>query len=211
MFSGSPNSGLCHDKEAWSGCTIGDSYGLTEHTALICKCPMGNFHITSEYGLVEILKSDGTPAGPGEEGRIISTGLHNKAFPLLRYETCDFAIASDAPCPCGRTLPVVKDITGRIADTVYDSKNRLVANLHRSFRFIDGIRFSQIVQNAMGTLDVYIIPTDRFNEALREGLLKGLHKGLGQEIVIRIHLVETSPCASSAKFKFIINNIMDHP
>ncbi|RQV94550.1 phenylacetate--CoA ligase family protein, partial [bacterium] len=136
--------------EKWVGNSIADSYGLSEHTALICQCPSGSYHIASEYGIVEILKEDGTSAKCGEEGKIISTGLHNLAFPLLRYDTGDYAIPSNDVCICGRTLPVIYELTGRIEDRVLDKHGRWISCLERSLKTIDGIASAQIVQNLPG-------------------------------------------------------------
>ena len=85
--------------ESWAEVPLCDSYGQDEHIALITQCPeAGEYHIAMEYGIVEIIKEDGSPAKPGEEGRIVGTGLHNKAFPLIRYDTMDCAVASERTC-----------------------------------------------------------------------------------------------------------------
>ena len=67
----------------------------------------------AESVLVEILNDDGTPCAPGEIGRVVVTALQNFATPLIRYEVGDYAEAS-APCPCGRGLPVIRRIMGRV-------------------------------------------------------------------------------------------------
>ncbi len=54
--------------------------------------------------LIEILKSDGSPAELGEEGEIVHTDLHKRAFPLLRYKTGDMAKLEKINCPCGENL-----------------------------------------------------------------------------------------------------------
>ncbi len=196
-----------HFIESWTGVFIGDNYGLTEHNALICQCPEGGYHIATEYGLVEIIKEDGTPANFGEEGRIIATGLHNKAFPLIRYDTGDYAILSNQTCSCGRTLPLIEALTGRIDDHVMDVNGRWVSSLYRSFKFVKGIRCSQIVQKEFGAIDVYIVPAKDYNEHIKTLLLAGLHKELGERMNIQIYTVRELPFQSLKKFKFVINRL----
>ena len=41
------------------------------------------------------------------------TSLHNRVMPLIRYEVGDFAEVGP-PCPCGRGLPVIARIMGRV-------------------------------------------------------------------------------------------------
>jgi phenylacetate-CoA ligase len=195
--------------ERWAGVPVGGSYGLTEHTVLMCQCPEGNYHIASEYGIVEILKDDGTPAKPGEEGRIISTGLHNLAFPLLRYDTGDCAVASDEACPCGRTLPIVKELIGRADDRVIDRNGRKVSSLHRMFRYADGIRSSQIVQTEAGAIDVYFIPAKGYDEGVRSRLAEAFYNELGEDMEVRFHIVKELPFPGTNKFKFAINRLKD--
>jgi phenylacetate-coenzyme A ligase PaaK-like adenylate-forming protein len=52
------------------------------------------YHIDTESYYYEILKMDSDePAEPGELGRIVITDLYNYAFPILRYDNGDTAIA----------------------------------------------------------------------------------------------------------------------
>jgi phenylacetate-CoA ligase len=195
--------------ENWTGCAVGDGYGLNEHTVMMGQCPEGSYHVSSEYGIMEILGEDGTPARPGEEGRIISTGLHNFAFPLLRYDTGDHAVPAEGPCACKRTLPAVRELTGRIGDKVLAVNGRWVSCLHRPFKYASGVRFSQIVQKVAGSIDVYIVPSEGFGPAVQAGITDGLRAELGQDMEIRVHLVDALPFQSSRKFKFVVNQLPD--
>ena len=69
--------------------------------------------------MFEILDEDG-PAPPGQPGRIVVTQLHNDAMPLVRYELGDLAVAAPpgAVCTCGRTLPMLERLEGRVPDLI---------------------------------------------------------------------------------------------
>lgn len=62
-----------------------------------------------------MLDDDDQPCGPGEAGRVVITGLRNYAMPLIRYQVDDYAELDEA-CDCGRGLPVLKRILGRVKD-----------------------------------------------------------------------------------------------
>jgi phenylacetate-CoA ligase len=53
------------------------------------------------------------PVPPGVSGRVLATPLHNFAMALIRYEIGDAATFAAAPCPCGRTLPLLASFDGR--------------------------------------------------------------------------------------------------
>jgi len=197
--------------EAWTGVPVCDNYGLKEHNVLIIQCPKGGYHVAMEYGMVEIVKDDGSLAGPGQEGRIIATGLHNKAFPLLRYDTMDYATRSDAVCPCSRTLPLVESLTGRVDDRVLTADGRWVSGLSFAFFFPKGIKRAQLLQKEKLALDVYIVPNPEFGEATTNMLRTDLKKKLGQATEIRIHVVDEVPYRSCGKFKFVINQMDERP
>ena len=54
-----------------------------------------------------IVDGDGNPVEPGTPGRLVGTGLHNMAMPLLRYDVGDVASLSTEVCTCGRGLPLM--------------------------------------------------------------------------------------------------------
>lgn len=193
--------------EQWAGIPVADSYGLTEHTALVCQCPEGGYHVASEYGIIEILRDDGSQAAAGEEGRIVSTGLHNRAFPLIRYDTGDRAVVSADACACGRTLPLLKELTGRDDDRLIDKRGCRRLSLHRLFRYSEGVRYSQIVQERAGAIDIHIVPTGSFNETERMRIEREFERELGNDMDFRIWIVKTLPFPSESKPKFAVNRM----
>lgn len=101
-------------------------YGLTElgYVAWQCERREG-YHLNADACLVEVVR-DGRPAPPGEVGAVVATSLRARTVPLVRYETGDLAVAADGPCPCGRTLPLLRSVEGRARDAVALADGRLV-------------------------------------------------------------------------------------
>jgi hypothetical protein len=91
------------------------------------------------------------------------TDLHNLAHPLIRYVGGDRAMMrSPEPCACGRTLPRIGPIDGRVTDTLRDGAGKPVNGLLFSILFVsleDEAREFQIVQRASGELVVRVVMT----------------------------------------------------
>jgi phenylacetate-CoA ligase len=104
-------------REAW-GVPVHDMYSAQEVGYLALQCPDGeHYHVQSEGVLLEVLDDEGRPCAPGEVGRVVVTDLHNYAMPLIRYDLGDFAEVGE-PCPCGRGLPVLRRILGRVRNSL---------------------------------------------------------------------------------------------
>jgi len=73
-------------------------------------------HLNIEHLLHRIPAPDGTAAVPGEEGTIVITDLFNRGMPFIRYRIEDVGVPSDRHCGCGRGLPLMERVTGRVAD-----------------------------------------------------------------------------------------------
>lgn len=95
------------------GISIAEKYGSEECGYIANECKEGSLHVLSELVLVEIVGDDNEPCSPGVEGRVLVTNLYNTAQPMIRYELGDIA-AFGPPCSCGRSLPVLSPIAGRI-------------------------------------------------------------------------------------------------
>ncbi len=106
------------------GCEIIANYSAAEVGFIGLQCPLHrHYHVQSEMNLVEILDPSNRPCAVGEAGRVVVTPLHNYATPLLRYEVGDLAELGE-PCPCGRGLPVLARISGRIGDYVVSASGQ---------------------------------------------------------------------------------------
>jgi len=94
------------------GVEIRDNYGSTEGF-IAWQCPAGSYHVNGEHVAIEIVDENGQAVTSGQMGRILITTLENRLMPLIRHEIGDYAVASDEPCRCGRTLPVMGKVIGR--------------------------------------------------------------------------------------------------
>lgn len=101
------------------GVPVHQSYGLNEIGIVAGGCEAGRYHVHSEHCIVEIVDYEGQLCGPGQTGRIVVTGLRNRAMPLIRYDTDDVAEVLAGPCPCGRTLPSFGKLVGRYSRIAY--------------------------------------------------------------------------------------------
>ena len=55
---------------AW-GCRAYQEYGSVENCGLATECEAGGLHVSPDFGVIEIVDSEGHPVGPGVEGRVL--------------------------------------------------------------------------------------------------------------------------------------------
>jgi phenylacetate-CoA ligase len=147
---------LC--REAW-GVPLVDFYSADEIGYMALQCPSGeHYHVQSEGVVLEVLDEAGKPCAPGAIGRVVVTGLHNFATPLVRYDIGDYAELGE-PCACGRGLPVLTRIIGR-------KRNTLIAPDGRRYYPIFGMRYQkeaekvrqfQFVQKARDHIEIRLV------------------------------------------------------
>jgi len=87
-------------------------YGCSEIGPIGLRCEYlykkpNNFFHPNDSVLVEIVKSNGTPAKKNEIGEVVITSFSNKAFPLIRYKTGDVATISKIKCGCGKKHTII--------------------------------------------------------------------------------------------------------
>jgi phenylacetate-CoA ligase len=132
-----------------------DLYSAGEIGYLAMRCAEhGRLHAQSEAVLVEILDERGRACASGETGRVVVTPLHNLATPLLRYDLGDYATVG-APCACGRGLPVLDAVRGRVRNMAVtpDGRRLWPAGMNR-LGGIAAIRQAQCVQTALDRIEV---------------------------------------------------------
>lgn len=91
-----------------------DMYGVTEVGTAAWECPThAGHHLNADALIVEFLR-EGEPVNPTEGGELCITNLYRTATPIIRYLTQDSATLLEGNCPCGRGLPLLKDIQSRV-------------------------------------------------------------------------------------------------
>ncbi len=120
---------------------IADNYGSTE-AFFAWQCPRGSYHLNAEHVVIEIVDESGHQVAAGATGRVLVTTLDNYLMPLIRYEIGDHAIATNARCDCGRTLPVFGRVLGRTMNLFRKPDGSCVA----SWMMINPLRRFQMKQ-----------------------------------------------------------------
>jgi phenylacetate-CoA ligase len=104
----------------------------------------------------------GKPVAQGTRGEVHVTSFHNLATPAIRYATDDVAVPTDEHCPCGRSLPMIKTIEGRIFDFILTADGRQISPWTIIYRLQGLIRLNQykIIQESDRSIRVLLEATD---------------------------------------------------
>ena len=197
--------GARDEMETAFGCRVFNAYSLGELVAYVSECDHGELHVSTEYGVVELV-DDG--AGGTE---IVATGLINRGMPLLRYRTGDAATpaAEGAASACGRSLPLLGQIMGRVDDVVHTPEGAVVgpAPMSLAFQRVPHLRRAQVHQDSADELRVLLEVTDEFVTADQEFLVAELHRRLGPTIRLEVERVDTIPRTSGGKERLVVSSI----
>ena len=146
------------------GVPVNISFGMDEVGWIATRCGAGRYHVHAERFIVEIVDESGKPVSPGDFGRVLITDIGNFAMPLIRYVTDDVARAAAAPCPCGRTLPVMGEVIGRYSQMsgLPEGTMDLVWALRRAMEELPPelakpLRAYQIRQTASGDFKLHLV------------------------------------------------------
>jgi len=192
-------------EEAWR-CKVYDRYGAVEGCILATECSAGRLHVSPEIGVVEIIGSDGKPAKPGELGQVVATGLQNTLQPLIRYQIGDVARwASDQDCPCGRQMPILEGVDGRVEDMCYTVHGEFL-RFDTVFKDIANIREAQVVQRTLDEFAIRVVPADGFSAADAEHMQRNMRLHVGN-VRVEVELVDHISRTAAGKFKAVVCNL----
>jgi phenylacetate-CoA ligase len=164
-------------------------------------------HVDIEHLYVEFLRPDGSAAEPGEEGAIVITDLFNRGMPLIRYRIEDVGVPSDRVCACGRGLPLMERVTGRVADYLKRRDGSMVAGVslvERTLTAIPGLEQLQVVQDSLDEVVLKVVRAPDFNAATERALVSEFRAIFGPGINIRAEYVDHIPQERSGKYRFSI-------
>jgi len=190
-------------------CPVFDQYSSTEGAPWITQCPAGRYHINCESGIIEILRPDGQPADDGEIGEMIVTSFFQRTVPLIRYRIGDTAICDKGICPCGRNMPLVKSITGRMDDQLWSKERGYVGRLGPIFKSIpSSIKEAQLVQTALDEVELKYVPDySAFKSDHMDSVLTELKGRLGESMSIKLTELAEIPRGKNGKFRTFVREV----
>lgn len=182
-------------------------YGQAER---VCLAPWSKnsrlFHVFPQYGLTELLGSDGEEITQEDEtGEIVATGFYNFAMPFIRYRTMDLATHTNQKSPDGFNYKLWKRIEGRLQELVVTSTGRLISmtaiNMHDET--FDNVRQFQFYQDTPGKLILKILPNQNFSQKDMQRIYDNLKFKLGNDTELEIKIVDKIPRTKNGKLRFL--------
>jgi phenylacetate-CoA ligase len=151
---------------------------------------------------------DGQPAAPEQAAEIIVTPLHLFGMPMLRYRIEDLGSWAEASCPCGRSLPLMHMVQGRVQDLIITRSGRHLTGVFFAhlLKQLDVERF-QVVQDSIDALDFSIVPGRSFGARELDYVEKKLTAYTGGELEVRIHLTDHIPQTPSGKHRVTVSRV----
>lgn len=206
---------LPHERETIEsvfGRIVFDRYGCEEVSLIASECEVHDgMHINIDHLYVEFVRPDGGgPAAAEEPGAVVVTDLLNRAMPLIRYNVEDMGVPLDRACSCGRGLPLMAGVSGRVADFLVKRDGARVAGIsliENTLTRIPGIEQMQIVQDTLELIRLNVVEGEAFNDGNRAALRTYFENLFGDGVTVEINPVREIEPEKSGKYRFSICNV----
>lgn len=195
------------DMEAAFQSKVFDRYGTREVGAIAHECPQGGMHLQAEHLRLEFAR-DGRLVDPGEPGQILVTTLTNYAMPLIRYDIGDVAAAMPQACPCGRGLPLMKHLEGRVQDLIvlpggHYLPGEFFPHLLKDF----DVREFQVRQTKIDELVLLLVKGHTLTEADIARLKNCVVNQVGQGMRLSVQIVDRIDRTQTGKWRYTISQV----
>lgn len=184
-------------------------YGSREFGEIAGEClEKCGYHINVDSVYLEIIK-DGRHAKPGETGEIVITSLFNFAMPFIRYRIGDIGSISTELCPCGRTLPLLKEVVGRTSDMVTSPNGTIIVPefFWNPWREIPGVLKAQLIQEKKDLLILRLVVSPEFDEEDTYQKLYNIYRQKMGDFILKFEFVDDIPRESSGKYLMVKSKI----
>ena len=184
------------------GCPVANEYGSRDGGMIAHECPEGNLHIFGEQVVVEVDQPDANGIGD-----LLVTNLDGYGMPFLRYRIGDRGALSDEPCPCGRPLPLLRELQGRANDFLIGRDGRMIHSSTANYvlREIPALRQYQLRQRADHHFDLHMVLHRPLTETERTRIRDGLLRVVDEPV--QVNLIEQDSIApeKSGKYRWVIS------
>ncbi len=183
------------------GCRLVDLYGTIETGLIAGQCPLCDaYHPADRHLILELITEQGRRPEAGEMGRVVVTTLFNRAMPLIRYETGDYAeLAAANGCP--RSSLAIRRIVGRERNLfkMPDGSKVLPRLPHRVVHDL-ALRQYKLIQRTLTDIELLYVPRDdamQIGEDVAQGLID---RYMAPGFKVHCLKVDALPRAPSGKY-----------
>jgi phenylacetate-CoA ligase len=208
---------LDHERESLTevfGLQPFSKYGAFEAYDIASECAAhAGLHIQTEDIIVEIVDDDGRPVPPGCTGHILITNLHNYAMPFIRYAIGDVGAIATAKCDCGRELPRLVGMLGRMSELIVTPSGRRVFGADLGLESLGplGVREFKIVQHDIAETSAFLVWHDDIpaeSRAEGEARIRGtLEQAIGEGVRVRVQSVEHIEPTRAGKYCVVVSEV----
>ncbi len=188
------------------GCPVFDRYGSREVAVVASECDQhAGLHIMSEGIFLEVVRHGSSVQGE-ELGSIVVTDLLNYGMPMIRYRIGDTGQMSVGDCACGRGLPRLQAVAGRVTEFIVGADERLVSGVFLATYVVaqrPSLGQVRLRQERAGHLTYQIRKGPGFDEAADlEYLRRATAEFLGPTATADFQFVQEFPQSASGKLVF---------
>ncbi len=197
---------LCRD--VWAA-PIQDMYSSREAGYLALQCPeTEHYHVQSEGVLLEVLDDNGRPCEAGQVGRVVVTNLANFAMPLIRYSIGDLAQVGP-PCSCGRGLPVLTQIMGRVHNVIVlpSGDRHFPQTTKYGLSEIAPIRQFKLIQKSLSRIVLHLSVYRPLTRDEKEGLRRRLVDKIGHPFDVDVIYCDQIVAGPGGKHQFFVSEV----
>jgi phenylacetate-CoA ligase len=197
--------------EATFGAPAYDHYRSSEIPWIAGECSEhSGLHTFADVRKIEVIGEDGLAVVAGTTGEVVATDFTNRVFPLIRYRLGDRTTPIDGVCACGRSLPRIAPVSGRVAEAMHLPGGQIVAGegLTQTFsRSPSAVRQFQIHQQADYSVVVRCVPgTDPHALEIIGLAIEDLRLIIADKVPIRLEVLESIP-HDGGKFRYIKSDV----
>ncbi len=179
-----------------------NEFGNTENGIIAFECEAGNMHLMNHNLYVEILDPHSKmPVKDGQTGTIVLTELHSTAFPFIRYWTNDLATSASTTCSCGRHMPIIDCIEGRVSDLIVTPDGTKIAGPIINYTMSAGIRKMKAIQYELDHIVVEVEPSGKLSQGELTHIAERWKSLVGSKVKIDIRPVQRIAADKSGKLR----------
>ena len=187
---------------------VTNTYGCREFMLLAAECEMHEgMHVNIDHVVLELSKDNNLP---GSMGEVLITDLSNFGMPFIRYKNGDIARYSEQSCSCGRKLPLLSTVEGRVLDAIKRSNGSLLPGefFPHLLKDLDGLVRYQVIQKDIDTLDLNLVVNDTFKQASLVEVEAIIKQALHDDVVISFNFLDEIPKTEMGKTRVTISHVV---